>query len=121
MLATVAPGMLLTVLLLLFNGGILAACFTQPPYWARRIVDVTLGFIGSNLWNFYAGLLAYGMLTVISEWRNIDAAPMQKIGYVFTFPIFMFTYIPISMVALVRRVEWKPIYHTAAKKLHEPS
>ena len=121
MLATVAPGMLLTVLLLLFNGGILAACFTQPPYWAQRIVDVTLGFIASNLWNFYVGLLAYGMLTVASEWRHIDAAPMQKIGYVFTFPIFMFTYIPISMVALVRRVEWKPIYHTATKKLHEPS
>ena len=121
MFATVAPGMLLTVILFLLNGVILAACFTQPPYWAQRIVDVTLGFIASNLWNFYVGLLAYGMLTVASEWRHIDAAPMQKIGYVFTFPIFMFTYIPISVVALVRRVEWKPIYHTATKKLHEPS
>ena len=121
MFATVAPGMLLTVILFLLNGVILAACFTQPPYWAQRIVDVTLGFIASNLWNFYVGLLAYGMLTVASEWRHIDAAPMQKIGYVFTFPIFMFSYIPISVVALVRRVEWKPIYHTATKKLHEPS
>ena len=121
MFATVAPGMLFTVILFLLNGVILAACFTQPPYWAQRIVDVTLGFIASNLWNFYVGLLAYGMLTVASEWRHIDAAPMQKIGYVFTFPIFMFTYIPISVVALVRRVEWKPIYHTATKKLHEPS
>ena len=36
-------------------------------------------------------------ITVASEWRHIDAAPMQKIGYVFTFPIFMFTYIPISV------------------------
>ena len=121
MFATVAPGMLLTVILFLLNGVILAACFTQPPYWAQRIVDVTLGFIASNLWNFYVGLLAYGMRTVASEWRHIDAAPMQKIGYVLTVPIFMFTYIPISVVALVRRVEWKPIYHTATKKLHEPS
>ena len=29
----------------------------------------------------------------------------------------MFTYIPISLAALVRRVEWKPIYHSAAKGL----
>ena len=121
MFATVAPGMLLTVLIILFNAVILAACFTQPHYMARRIVDVTLGFIASDLWNFYVGLLAYGMITVVSEWRRIDATPMQKIGYVFTFPIFMFTYIPISVVALVRRVEWKPIYHTVTKKLHEPS
>ena len=86
---------------------------------AARIIHECLGFIGSNLWNFYLGLLAYGMLTVLSEWRHISAAPMQKIGYVFTFPVFMFTYIPISIAALVRKVEWKPIYHTATKKLNE--
>ena len=33
--------------------------------------------------------------------------------YLFTFPIFMFTYVPISAVALVKKVEWKPIYHGA--------
>ena len=119
MFATVAPGMLLTLFIILFNGVVLAACLTQPTHMAARIIHECLGFIGSNLWNFYLGLLAYGMLTVLSEWRHISAAPMQKIGYVFTFPVFMFTYIPISIAALVRKVEWKPIYHTAAKKLNE--
>ena len=117
MLATVAPGMLLTLLIILFNAVILAACLTQPEQMAARIIHETLGFIIGNLRNFYVGLLAYGLLTVLSEWRHIDAAPIQKIGYVFTFPIFMFTYIPISIAALVRKVEWKPIYHTASKKL----
>ena len=42
---------------------------------------------------------------------------MQKIGYVFTFPVFMFTYIPISIAALVRKVEWKPNYHSATKRV----
>ena len=119
MFMTVAPGMLLTLFIILFNGVVLAACLTQPTHMAARIIHECLGFIGSNLWNFYLGLLAYGMLTVLSEWRHISAAPMQKIGYVFTFPVFMFTYIPISIAALVRKVEWKPIYHTAAKKLNE--
>ena len=36
-----------------------------------------------------------------------------------TFPVFMFTYIPISFAALFMKVEWKPIYHTATKKINE--
>ena len=121
MFVTVAPGMLLTLLMILFNGVILAACLTQPAYLATRIIHETVGFMGSAVWNFYVGLLFYGLITVLSEWRHIDAAPVQKLGYVLTFPIFMFTYIPISIAALVQKVEWKPIYHTVTKKLHEPS
>lgn len=66
------------------------------------------------------GLLAFALTGCgAGETSDSSAAPMQKIGYVFTFPVFMFTYIPISIAALVRKVEWKPIYHTAAKKLNE--
>ena len=119
MFVTVAPGMLLTLLMILFNGVILAACLTQPAYLATRIIHETVGFMGSAVWNFYVGLLFYGLITVLSEWRHIDAAPVQKLGYVLTFPIFMFPYIPISIAALVQKVEWKPIYHTATKKINE--
>ena len=119
MFVTVAPGMLLTLLMILFNGVILAACLTQPAYLATRIIHETVGFMGSAVWNFYVGLLFYGLITVLSEWRHIDAAPVQKLGYVLTFPILMFTYIPISIAALVQKVEWKPIYHTATKKINE--
>ena len=119
MFVTVAPGMLLTLLMILFTGVILAACLTQPAYLATRIIHETVGFMGSAVWNFYVGLLFYGLITVLSEWRHIDAAPVQKLGYVLTFPIFMFTYIPISIAALVQKVEWKPIYHTATKKINE--
>ena len=107
MFVTVAPGMLLTLAMILFNAIILAACLTQE----------TVGFIGSSLGNFYLGLLLYGLCTVLSEWKHIQAPALKKLGYVFTFPIFMFTYIPISIAALVRKVEWKPIYHTATKRV----
>ena len=117
MLMTVAPGMLLTLLLVVFNAVILTACLTQPPYWADRIFDATVEFILGALVNFYAGLFLYGLITVLSEWGQIRARWYQKLGYLFTFPLFMFTYIPISLAALVRRVEWKPIYHSAAKGL----
>jgi cellulose synthase/poly-beta-1,6-N-acetylglucosamine synthase-like glycosyltransferase len=119
MLMTVAPGMLLTVLLLVFNAVILTACLTQPPYWADRIFDTTVEFILGALVNFYVGLFLYGLITVLSEWRHINARWFQKLGYLITFPLFMFTYIPISLAALVRRVEWKPIYHNATKGLRQ--
>ena len=117
MFVTVAPGMLLTLVMILFNGIILASCMTQPAYIAARVIDVTAGFMLSALWNFYVGLFFYGLLTVISEWKHISASPLRKLGYVFTFPIFMFTYIPISIAALVKKVEWKPIYHTSTKRV----
>ena len=117
MFATVAPGMLLTLAMILFNAVVLAACLTQPAYLAARVIHETVGFIGSSLGNFYLGLLLYGLCTVLSEWKHIQAPALKKLGYVFTFPIFMFTYIPISIAALVRKVEWKPIYHTATKRV----
>lgn len=62
--------------------------------------------------SFYLGLLLYGILTVLCEWDQIQIPTGKKFLYVFTFPLFMFTYIPISLAALVKKVEWKPIYHT---------
>ena len=38
---------------------------------------------------------------------------------VFTFPFFMLTYVPISIVALMQKVEWKPIQHGVPLKHRE--
>ena len=114
MFMTVAPGMLLTLLTIAFNGFLCLVCLTQPPHIAARILDMSFGFIFAAVWKFYAGLFVYGLITVLCEWRQIQAPAWKKLVYLFTFPLFMFTYIPISLSALVRRVEWKPIYHSAA-------
>ena len=42
-----------------------------------------------------------------------------NIVYTFTYPLFMMTYIPISIAALFGKVEWKPIQHRVAKTLDE--
>ncbi len=117
MLMTVAPGMLLTLVTIAFNGIVALACLTQPSYITAQVLNVTLEFIGSAVIQFYLGLLLYGGATVVCEWRQIDASAGQKIRYLFTFPLFMFTYIPISLAALIRKVEWKPIQHTSRKVL----
>ena len=117
MLMTVAPGMFLTLLGLVFNVILLAACLGEPPYIAKRVIDTTLNFLGMAVANFYLGLFLFGMVTTLTEWKQIQVPPLQKLAYMFTFPIFMFTYVPISIAALVKKVEWKPIYHGNRKRL----
>lgn len=116
MFMTVAPGMLLTMVMLAFNVVLCVACWGQPAYITERILEVAGSFALSTVVSFYLGLLLYGALTVISEWKQIQIPTYKKLLYMFTFPIFMFTYIPISLAALVQKVEWKPIYHTGGQK-----
>jgi hypothetical protein len=49
----------------------------------------------------------------------IHAKNIKKIIYTFTFPLFMMTYIPISLTALFKKVEWKPIIHTYSATLNQ--
>lgn len=117
MLMTVAPAMLLNVGLVVFNVIIAVACLSLPDFlanWVIREVVRTLVFL---LVNFYIGMLLCGALTIFTEWHAIQEKPLRKLLYLPAFPIFMLTYIPISLVALVRRVEWKPIRHGVVKKV----
>ena len=72
----------------------------------------------SMLVNTYLTLIVIGGSATISEWKRIYAPTWKKIVYTLTFPIFMFTYIPISFAALfARRVTWKPIVHSRSASL----
>lgn len=113
-LMIVAPGALLTVTLLLVNLLAALVCLTQPGPVAQEILLTELQTLGLNLLTSYADFAAIGMVTVLCEWDRIHATKCQKIGYVFTFPLFMLTYIPIAVAALRRKVEWKPIQHHRA-------
>lgn len=119
MLMTVAPGMLLTLSALVFNACIALSCLTMPSYKAKLILSETTSFMFSSFFNFYMVLLIYGAVTTLCEWKNIYAPKHKKILSIFTFPIFMFTYIPIALSALVRKVEWKPIHHGYVKPIKD--
>lgn len=67
----------------------------------------------------YVLLAVAGALTTISEWHKIYAPWQKKIGYIFTFPLFVYTYFPIACYALFKNVEWTPIVHKHAVKLHD--
>ncbi len=68
--------------------------------------------LGESVFNVYLTLFTVGAITVITEWKQIRTTALKKIFYTFTFPLFMLTYIPVSLTALFVKVEWKPIRHT---------
>jgi cellulose synthase/poly-beta-1,6-N-acetylglucosamine synthase-like glycosyltransferase len=80
-------------------------------------VSVVIQSLLDTCVNAYLMLFALGGITVITEWKQIHCSAFNKIAYIFTFPVFMFTYIPIALAALFKRVEWKPILHTEVKTL----
>ena len=64
--------------------------------------------------DMYLILFAIGAITVITEWKHIKAGTFRKILSVFTFPLFMFTYIPIALSSVFAKPEWKPIEHSVS-------
>ena len=67
----------------------------------------------------YLTLFIMGLITVITEWKTINTTNPKKIFYVFTFPIYMATWIPIGIVALFKKVEWKPIKHGVSTNIDD--
>lgn len=82
-------------------------------------LSYTFKLFSRMLLNGYDIILLIGLITTITEWRSINANPLKKILYAFTFPIFMFTYIPISIAALFKKVKWEPISHNIIKNLND--
>lgn len=75
-------------------------------------LPVLFGALFSLLGNAYLLMLFVGALTILTEWKKIRCKTSRKILSMFTFPIFMLTYIPIAIVAFFKKVEWKHIEHT---------
>lgn len=112
LLMTILPGVLFTLLGGLLNIIVLVSCLSSSLFVAQYVMRMTGTFLGEALLSYYLGMFFYGLLTVLSEWKHIRAIPAQKLGYLLTFPLFMATYLPISIAAFFRKVEWTPIRHT---------
>ncbi|MBQ6509506.1 MAG: glycosyltransferase family 2 protein [Flexilinea sp.] len=85
--------------------------------WDARIggdVMIAVTSIAYLFGEFYAALFVMGLITTITECGHIHTETIKKILYVFTFPLFIFTYIPIALVSLFVDPGWKPIRHSTA-------
>jgi hypothetical protein len=115
MVMSVFPAIVLTILGTLIHLA-MAMISLMSGGWD---IAVLLRPVWETLRGAYLLMLAIGLITVVTEWRRIHCVWYKKIGYTFTFPLFMLTYIPISLAALFKKVEWTPIRHTMTKTLEE--
>ncbi len=118
-LLTVTPGVLLTVLGGLFQVVAALACLAAPEQVGKQVLILTGNFLMGGLRSFYVGFFLYGLLTVLSEWGKIRAPGWRKLAFLPLFPLFMLTYIPITVAALFQKVEWKPIAHKSLAQLDQ--
>lgn len=114
MTMNIMPAFVLTVILLTTS---ITAILFGIFGWGdpSPVVESLLGYISFT----YSIMFLMGLLTLISEWKRIHTSAGRKIGFLFMFPLFMYTYIPISVIALFKPVAWDPIHHTRAKSLDD--
>lgn len=82
---------------------------------AGRDPLITLASFAGLIGGAYGTFLIISAITTITEWKRIYCPVWKKILYMFTFPLFMITYIPMPLIAMFKKVEWTPIAHTRVK------
>jgi cellulose synthase/poly-beta-1,6-N-acetylglucosamine synthase-like glycosyltransferase len=110
MFMTLLPGLLVTVLIILACLGVVVAEDTSSKILMDSLTSLALYSVVAS----YVSFFVMGLITTLTEWKNIYCNTQKKVFYLFTFPIFMFTYLPISIVALFAKIHWKPIPHSVA-------
>lgn len=114
MIMTILPAMLVSTISILVNGIVCMSAFLGSADGKEIIYIATETVLKSSIW-YYLVIFSLGFITTLTEWKKIHCSGLAKIAYAFTFPLFMLTYLPISIVALLKDVEWKPIAHTIVK------
>ncbi len=114
-LMTLMPAMFLSLISVVVNVVAIPVGFMNNTSEMKMVLE----FLCKNIASFYGIFFAMGALATISEWKRIYTSILKKIFYVFTFPIFMMTYVPISIVALFKKVEWQPIKHCVSKSVDD--
>ena len=119
MMMTIMPAMLISITSVFVNSCFFLFAMMHPSYYSSLIMKTTMSSVLSSFLMYYGILFILGAITTITEHRKIHCAPTKKVLYIFTFPLFMFTYIPIAVAALFMKVDWKPIPHTCIKSLQD--
>ena len=116
-LMTVAPCTLVTLSMIFMSVVLGITSTSMPRYVSILIKNRMMDFIIMSMVVYYGLFFLMGLLTLIAEWKNIQGPIYKKIGYLFLFPIFLFTYAPITIIALFKRVSWSPIEHHTVREL----
>ena len=113
MLMTIAPGMILTLLSFSVNATYLVIGSLSHGFIATQSeLDMCVGTLIMTFVSLYVTFFLLALITTVSERSHIHAKKRWRVvTNLFTFPIFMMTYVPITVAALFKKVEWIPTKH----------
>ncbi len=118
MFMTIAPGILLT--LTTFVLGIVGVIYgLLNPVYMNVMLHSLMETVAFAFGASYVTMFTLGLITTVTEWEQIHTQNWKKIAYLFTFPVYIMTYIPISVVALFKKIQWVPIQHNVVKTAGE--
>ena len=103
---TVLPAIFATLVLIVINAVTAVAAVINGESCLPIFIS-----IGQWICGVYLMLFLMGMITTIAERKHIHTSGWKKFKYMFTFPIFQFTYVPVSIAAIFKKVEWEPTRH----------
>lgn len=121
MLMVVGPAMLLTLMCLLVNVTFIAVGSLSHGFLATDAeIEMAIGSVIMMLAYMYGTFFVMGLSTTITEWKHIHCPQEWRIfTNLFTFPLFMFTYVPLTVAALFLKVDWVPTPHDVSVTLDE--
>ena len=102
-----APAAIISVLSIIINVGYIFINFLL-----NKSYGYLFNQLGAMALGMYDMLFLISLLTTLMEWNNIYTNWYKKILYIFTCPLFLITYLPITIIALFKKVSWKPINHS---------
>jgi cellulose synthase/poly-beta-1,6-N-acetylglucosamine synthase-like glycosyltransferase len=119
MLMTIAPAMILTLVSATVNGLYLLIGLLFPSVISNTEVFMCLGSFCMTFVSFYVTFFLLAVLTTASERKNIRATRLHLFTNLFTFPVFMLSYVPIALAAAVKKVDWVPTRHTISTSIDD--
>lgn len=121
MFMVIAPGVLLTLVSILINGTFMVVSLLSHGFLATESeIELCLGSIIFTFVSAYLSFFFVSLTTTITEYKHIHCAHRWRIVLnIFTFPLFMLTYIPINVAALFMKVDWVPTPHNVAVTLDQ--
>lgn len=112
---SIMPAFFFTVASMLVNWGTAIFSFVKFGSVSSTVLYYCFHFLIVS----YVLMFALGLLTVISERKRIRCKISKTISHLFFFPIFMLSYLPISLTALFSKVEWKQISHSVSVSIED--
>lgn len=106
----IAPMLIIALVLTIVLGVSAIVCLIIADFTALLCLATQLAIM---LFSLYGVMFSIALMLNISDWKNIHMSWQKKILYMFTFPIFMATYYPIAISAIIKykKVKWDPIQH----------